>query len=341
MRLTTHSLLLDDVAETTAIRDREDLDHSVARLLLEFVQAHSVSLFRVLEVEQVKQLVCRVAVTGSPESLGPARRSDAAQLPSPEMAAAWQECVARNGVVRCMGPEGRWLTLFPIEGERDVAGLLVVDSEESLPSRDAELVRGILRILKNHLALLDYGELDTLTGLLNRKTFESQFEKLRRRLAQAGQSTASEEPSWLALIDIDRFKSINDSHGHLFGDEVLLLVSQIMKRSFRGADQLFRFGGEEFVVVLDQASEAGALIALERLRAAIERHTFPQVGRVTVSLGYTRIRSQDAPTTCVERADAALYYAKKHGRNNVRGYEPLYSAGELNVERDSGEVDLF
>jgi diguanylate cyclase (GGDEF)-like protein len=341
MTLTTRSLLLDDVAETTSIRDREDLDHAIARLLLQFLQAHSVTLFRLFEEGQVKHLVRRVVVSGSLENHGPATSADAAQTSSPATAAAWQECIARNGVVRCMGPDGRWLTLFPVEGEREVAGLLLVDSEEPLPSRDTDLVRGILRILKNHLALLDYGELDTLTGLLNRKTFESQFGKLCRRLTHVTEAAALEEPSWLALIDIDRFKSINDSHGHLFGDEVLLLVSQIMKRSFRGADQLFRFGGEEFVVVLDQASEAGALIALERLRGTIERHAFPQVGCVTVSAGYTRIQPQDGPTTCVERADAALYYAKNHGRNNVRCYEALAAAGELNVERRGGEIDLF
>lgn len=91
-----------------------------------------------------------------------------------------------------------------------------------------------------------------------------------------------------------------------------------MKRSFRGADQLFRFGGEEFVVLLEHASEAGALIVLERLRAIIEEHDFPQVGHVPISVGYTRIDRRDVATTCVERADAALYYIRAGPRLPVR-----------------------
>jgi diguanylate cyclase (GGDEF)-like protein len=203
-------------------------------------------------------------------------------------------------------------------------------------------VQGMLRILKNQLALLDYGERDTLTGLLNRKTFEARFKKLGNGpRASRGKAGAEELPSWLGLLDIDHFKSINDRYGHLFGDEVLLLVSQIMKRTLRGSDPLFRFGGEEFVVVLERVDEIGAQTAFERLRAAVEAHTFPQAGSVTISLGYTSIVAQDGPTTCVERADAALYFAKRNGRNNVRRYETLIDAGALTAAQESSDIELF
>jgi diguanylate cyclase (GGDEF)-like protein len=149
------------------------------------------------------------------------------------------------------------------------------------------------------------------------------------------------EPSWLALADIDKFKSINDSRGHLFGDEVLLLVAQQMAKCFRGADQLFRFGGEEFVIVLDQASEAGARIAFDRFRAAVEEFEFPQIGHVTLSLGYSQITPDDGPTSCVERADAALYYAKNHGRNNVRNFEELVACGELSARAERADTVIF
>jgi diguanylate cyclase (GGDEF)-like protein len=332
----TSAQLINSVAAATSIRDRDSLDESIARLLFQFVGAHSVALFRLVEDGQVKRLVRRAAVARSssqPTDLAAVEVS----VPMP----LWQECLDRNDIVQCPGPETRIMTLFPITRERDSDGILVIDADEALPVRDAELVRGILRILRNHLSLLDYGELDTLTGLLNRKTFESHFEKLRELIATSADNAALREPSWLALLDIDRFKSINDGHGHLVGDEILLLVSQIMKRSFRGADQLFRFGGEEFLVILDQASDAGALIAIERLRACVEEHAFPQVGRVTMSAGYTRILPSDCSTTCVERADAALYYAKAHGRNNVRNYETLMTSGELANRPKGGAVDLF
>ncbi len=203
-------------------------------------------------------------------------------------------------------------------------------------ARDARLVHGILRILRNQTALLDYGERDTLTGLLNRKTFEARFEKICR------DPQASAQPhGWLGLLDIDRFKSINDTYGHIFGDEVLLLVSQIMQRTLRGGDQLFRFGGEEFVVVLEGTEPTGAQIAFERIRAAIECHRFPQVGQVTASLGYTKIQRQDVPATCVERADAALYFVKRNGRNGVRSFELLVESGALVAKDDSGDIELF
>ena len=120
------------------------------------------------------------------------------------------------------------------------------------------------------------------------------------------------------------------------------MISQIMTRALRLEDQLFRFGGEEFVIVLEDVTDVGAHIAYERVRSSIEAYTFPQIGRVTVSLGYTRIQPQDVPETCIERADAALYYAKRNGRNNTREYEGLVASKHLVAPQASpGEVELF
>ncbi|MBV8806899.1 MAG: GGDEF domain-containing protein [Sinobacteraceae bacterium] len=327
--------LLNSVAATTTHRDRDELDRAVARLLLQFLELHSVTLLRLTEEGEIKRLV---RLTASQAGSGIAAGGDElAPLPKLGDFPAWQQCALRNEIVQCSASGGRLMTVFPVSGTREAVGLLVLEALAPLSSRETDLVQGILGILRNHLALLDYGELDSLTGLLNRKTFESHFDKLRQRR----EGPARVEPSWLALIDIDRFKSINDGYGHLFGDEVLLLVSQLMRRSFRGSDQLFRFGGEEFVVLLDQASEPGAQIVLERLRASIEAYPFPQVGRVTISVGYTRIDWRDVGTTCVERADAALYYAKSHGRNNVQNCETLVAEGAITAKFKDSEVELF
>jgi diguanylate cyclase (GGDEF)-like protein len=346
----THELL-DSVAATTAHRDRDDLDRAVALLLLRFLETQSVTVLRLMEDGKTRRLARRIRVTQESGLTGPDSLDNLLDLPLLSDFPAGQECAVSNQVVRCDGSGGCLMTIFPIHGSSEVVGLLVIETTTALSPRETDLVQGILAILRNHLALLDYGELDTLTGLLNRKTFEANFQKLCERLAQAEDDKAAanlperrnytRDPSWLALIDIDHFKSINDGYGHLFGDEVLLLVSRIMRRSLRGADHLFRFGGEEFVVVLDRASEPGAEIVFERLRAAIEEHAFPQVGRVTISVGYTRINPRDISTICVERADAALYYAKTHGRNNVRSWETLIAAGELKNQRGTGEVELF
>ena len=329
--------LLDGVAETTTHRDRDDLDRALARLLLQFLDTRSVTLLRLVEEDQVQRIVRQVSMSRQCVETDSLSTDEAAKLPALTGFAAGHECVTRNTIIQAKGTDGCPLTVFPVHGARAVVGLLVIETTVPLSVRETDLVRGILSILRNHLALLDYGELDTLTGLLNRKTLESHFDKLRQRMM------APHEPSWLALIDVDHFKSINDRYGHLFGDEVLLLVSQLMKRAFRGADQLFRFGGEEFVVILERASESGAQLVLERLRSAIGAHDFPQVGRVTVSVGYTQIDPRDVCTTCVERADSALYYAKSHGRNSVYCCEALIASGAIEARaKDQGtDIELF
>lgn len=331
--------LIDSVANTTSHRDRDDLDHSIAQLLLQFLDAESVTIYHLMDDVGNKRVARRIAINRNQSVLGPEPLDKLSTLRVPSDVPAWNECVQRRTVVQYQQPSGLICGVFPVESEHEVIGMLAIEAAQELQERDINLVTGIVRILKNHLALLDYGERDTLTGLLNRKTFEASFGKLRQRLS--GAALSHSEPSWLGLVDIDKFKSINDSHGHLFGDEVLLLVGQLMKQSFRGADQLFRFGGEEFVIVLDHASTAGAEIAFERLRAAIEAHPFPQVGRVTISLGYTQIDPQDGPSSCVDRADAALYYAKHHGRNNVRNHETLIASGELTAKSQGADAELF
>jgi diguanylate cyclase (GGDEF)-like protein len=265
---------------------------------------------------------------------------DLVDLPKLSDRQEWGACVERRCPVHCASAGGSSTICFPVEEGSNVIGLLEIELADSMSAREARLVEGILRILRNQTALLDYGELDTLTGLLNRKTFESRFEKIRGELQNAV-SAPSQPRSWLGLLDIDRFKSINDTYGHIIGDEVLLLVSQIMQRTVRGGDQLFRFGGEEFVVVLDDTNAVGAGTALERIRVAIESHRFPRLEKITASIGYTTIQRQDAPTNCVERADAALYFIKHNGRNGVRCFETLVESGDIVVKDNSGGVELF
>lgn len=326
--------LIDSVANTTSHRDRDDLDRAIVGLLLQFLEADQVTLYRLVDDGDTKRLRCAAGMDRFQRDTAPAALDEALEW---ESRAAWRECIAEQRPVEYVSPQGKFCKVFPIANERAVIGMLEVESATDLEARDSTLVEGILRIVKNHLALLDYGESDTLTGLLNRKTFESRFSKLR---AASGARSAG-EPSWLGIVDIDRFKSINDTYGHLFGDEVLLLVSRLLKQAFRGGDQLFRFGGEEFVIVLDRATTPGAQIAFNRARTLVEEYRFPQVGAVTISLGYTRIDPQDPAGTCIERADAALYYAKHHGRNNVRSYEVLVASGELKAKSNVTDVEFF
>lgn len=144
------------------------------------------------------------------------------------------------------------------------------------------------------------------------------------------------------MIDIDHFKRVNDGFGHLIGDEVLVLVARIMRQCFRHYDRLYRFGGEEFVVLLRGGSEVDAQVAFERFRSSVEQYVFPQVQHVTISLGYTEVRHHDTPSAAFSRADQAVYQAKHQGRNQVLCYEALVRTGVLHGEdQHIGDVELF
>ena len=115
-----------------------------------------------------------------------------------------------------------------------------------------------------------------------------------------------------------------------------------MRSHFRFHDQIYRFGGEEFVVLIRCKTEADANQVLERLRVATQGHPFPQVGAITVSIGFTQILSGDSPSSAIERADKAVYYAKEHGRNRVCSYGALIASGGLaQPVTNVGAMELF
>jgi len=211
------------------------------------------------------------------------------------------------------------------------------------------MVTGIVSVYRNFQNLLDYSERDSLTGLLNRKTFDDQL----ARMLLASESDASntgqaerrqpngEEKQWLAVVDVDHFKSVNDRFGHLYGDEVLILIANLLQSSFRAQDRVFRFGGEEFVVLLRSTDLDNARRIIERFRADVEHHDFPQVGQVTVSIGFTSVSAADSPVVTLGHADQALYYAKAHGRNRVCHYEELVEGGLLQTVAVNDTAEFF
>ena len=143
------------------------------------------------------------------------------------------------------------------------------------------------------------------------------------------------------MLDIDHFKRVNDNRGHLIGDEVLLLLSRLMRTSFRFHDPLCRFGGEEFVVLMRCGNPLDAAHAFERLRSNVERYAFLQVGRITVSIAFTELRADDTPNAAFARADKAVYHVKQNGRNHVAHRADLVAEGKLADEaRDNSDVEL-
>ncbi|MFA7239317.1 MAG: GGDEF domain-containing protein [Sulfuricellaceae bacterium] len=241
--------------------------------------------------------------------------------------------------------------VYPVFDNRDaMAGFFEIVCEQ-LDAGSHKLIDGFLEIYHNYLAIIDDCQRDTLTGLLNRKTFDNNIAKIIETQQQQDQPHQKHQPRrrkgvanashWLAVMDIDHFKSVNDRFGHLYGDEVLLLLARIMEQTFRLQDKLFRFGGEEFVVVLAPTSFEDAKNIFERFRRNIEEYDFPQVGRVTISIGFVRVAHHEIPSTFIGHADEALYYAKHNGRNLVCSYEKLIAEGVLESEHFKSEMELF
>lgn len=229
----------------------------------------------------------------------------------------------------------------------------VLEIHTRTPPRDADCsaLALFLRCFENQQLQWEYANLDTLTRLLNRKTFDDDFERLiaAAELAEQAlkapqerreQSPAITQPCWLGVVDIDHFKKINDNFGHLFGDEVLLRVADLMRQSFRSNDKLFRFGGEEFVIMLRNVAEDHVQNIFDRFRRAVERFDFPRVGRVACSVGFSRIDPRLSPAELLGRADEALYYSKEHGRNQVNGFDELIMSGKLRITTPAGQAQI-
>ncbi|MBF0459878.1 MAG: diguanylate cyclase [Magnetococcales bacterium] len=199
-----------------------------------------------------------------------------------------------------------------------------------------------LRKAEERLRFMAYH--DPLTGLRNRQFFDTAFGKIFTILQNVGrrQHERPFQGAFLAMLDIDHFKKVNDTYGHLMGDEVLVLFARIMTECFRDKDATFRFGGEEFVVLLNDISPETAEVVLNRFRKAVESYAFPQVGRVTVSIGAVQIEAGELAGTLIEKADLALYHSKSNGRNQVNLYHMLVAAGHLEaVSHGTEEIDLW
>jgi diguanylate cyclase (GGDEF)-like protein len=143
------------------------------------------------------------------------------------------------------------------------------------------------------------------------------------------------------VVDVDHFKAVNDKFGHLYGDEVLILVANLLQSSFRAQDRVFRFGGEEFVVLLRSTTLDNVKKIIDRFRMNVESHDFPQVGRVTVSVGFVSIGAFDSPVVTLGHADQALYYAKSNGRNRACHYDDLVANGLLHAVASNDTAEFF
>lgn len=222
----------------------------------------------------------------------------------------------------------------------DRAHLLVL-AQPAWPDAELQVALGMIRVYQNFVALLSDSEKDTLTGLYNRRKLELAFKTIAAQPAWGRRQKDQRNGDYLVILDLDRFKRINDTYGHLIGDEVLLVFANILRRTLRDSDQLFRYGGEEFVALLRDTPNDSIEEILERVRRNVEAQDFPLVGQVTVSIGFARLDGCVSPLDIMAKADRALYYAKDHGRNQVREFESLVNQHLLEEIHRDGGVELF
>lgn len=214
----------------------------------------------------------------------------------------------------------------------------VVLFNPELEGRDERTAASILDLYDNFQTLVIENTQDALTGLLNRGAFDRDLEATA---SVVGRRKRHGDPphggGYLAMLDIDHFKRINDEFGHLYGDEVLLLFAKVVRQTFRSSDKLYRYGGEEFAVILDNAPLNDVRAILEGFREAVAHFDFPQVGHVTVSIGIATISPDDLPSNVIDRADHALYRAKENGRNQIQ----LFDIETKASNGTDSDVELF
>lgn len=207
---------------------------------------------------------------------------------------------------------------------KSLAGTLLAETRHiqsanaDLEHRLAESAETIASLKRDLDLMRRESEHDGLTGIANRKCFDARLDM------EIDAADRDDTPLVLIMMDIDHFKRFNDTYGHQTGDQVLKLVSSVIRSSVRGTDLASRYGGEEFAIIMPACSLNAAVAASDKIREAVQakellkRSTNEKLGRITISGGVAQWVRGESAGDLIERADAALYEAKNHGRNCIR-----------------------
>ena len=235
------------------------------------------------------------------------------------------ECYSAGKIIKTKSRRDRYELWIPILDNNNVIQIIYlllayIDSDLS------DSIDKLIDIYRNQVSILNEKDRDYLTRLYNRKYLNK---VLRDIQYSSGRKEDRQADFFLAILDIDHFKRVNDTYGHLIGDEVLVRFSRVVEEAVRKEDYAFRYGGEEFCILIKNSTKKGVVSLLERLRITIEGTDFPRCQTITVSIGFVRMVRENDPFSLSDMADRALYYAKEHGRNQVCSYDWLVEKGEI------------
>ncbi len=202
----------------------------------------------------------------------------------------------------------------------------IIKSGGNLNNRMAESSQELKCLREKLEKAQQASETDILTGLANRRKFED------RLSSEIEKSLKNKTPLSLVMADIDHFKRVNDTFGHLTGDSVLKALAALFRKQLKGKDLAARFGGEEFMLMLPETDLENAIIVAENLRKSLSKMEWrhkasgKNMGKITISLGVAQYKPNESKKKFIERTDKALYFAKSHGRNMVANENDLKNA---------------
>jgi diguanylate cyclase (GGDEF)-like protein len=355
--------LTEHIIKLTDHRDRELLELTLSKALIDLLRIDRVVIARVVSEEGIKRWleVASLDVRGGGKIADPLRVDFQTLNELADERYRLEALQSRRLVEHAWageeGPRISYMPLFSDYSSED-EGVIEIHSGSTLGVGQLQVIEDLLHVFRNMYNLLAYSDRDALTGLLNRKSLDDTFysavlEEMDHGLE--GENNTLEAPVlpvserrhrvppnyWLGTVSVDNFGAINDRNGHLIAEEVLLLVARIMNNTFRTYDRLYRLGGEQFAVLMHCPDEALVLAAFERFRANMEKFNFPQVGRVTACGGFTRVTADDSPSTTLERSERAVDYAQRNGRNQVHSHDDLVRKGFFEDGIKVGAIDLF
>jgi diguanylate cyclase (GGDEF)-like protein/PAS domain S-box-containing protein len=211
-----------------------------------------------------------------------------------------------------LGEDGMWLS-FTAAAIRDSKGMIVAAIETMKDITDSKRMEAALRESEKRYRELSI--VDELSQLYNSRHFYFQLK------IELDRSNRYEQPLTLLLLDLDNFKAFNDAYGHVEGDQVLRRLGQVVKRCLRDTDFAFRYGGEEFTILLPMTTSADGAVTAERIRTEFKKEAFPLVPdqdvHMTVSIGLAQYKPQEEMKAFVHRVDQLMYLGKKNGKDRV------------------------